>query len=430
MANRYAFVTVRLSCGLCFRFEKLKVSCNAFVPFENRIGSLHNKLFKEFKTTCMFDILLSIAIAFTITFLAIPVIIFVAENKKLFDIPDANRKLHTAPIPSLGGLGIFAGFVLSCMVMIPFQSAPDFQYYFAAALVIFFLGLKDDILDISAINKFIGQALAAFLIIFKGNIQILSMHGFLGIEALPPMFSLIFTYLTVIVIINSFNLIDGVDGLASSLALMAAIIFGIYFSAVNMAPYAILSFALAGSLIAFLIFNFQPAKIFMGDTGSLLLGLMNAILVIKFINVAQNPATPFPIEASSAAIGFSILMIPLLDTLRVFAIRIINRRSPFSPDRNHIHHLLLDRGMTHRAVTLTLVAVNVAFVALAYVLRSLGTTLVLVTIFGIFFTGISLLYYSRKPRLFVSTTRNGNMDEAQAGSKIVPLTKDAVLKQK
>jgi UDP-GlcNAc:undecaprenyl-phosphate/decaprenyl-phosphate GlcNAc-1-phosphate transferase len=378
----------------------------------------------------MFDILLSIAIAFTITFLAIPVIIYVAEKKKLFDIPDANRKLHIAPIPSLGGLGIFAGFVLSSMVMIPFQEAPDFQYFFAAALVIFFLGLKDDILDISAINKFIGQALAAFLIIFKGNIQILSMHGFFGIEELPPMFSLIFTYLTVIVIINSFNLIDGVDGLASSLALMAAIIFGIYFSAVNMAPYAILSFALAGSLIAFLIFNFQPAKIFMGDTGSLLLGLMNAILVIKFINVAQKTDTPFPIESSSAAIGFSILMIPLLDTLRVFAIRIINRRSPFSPDRNHIHHLLLDRGMSHRLVTLTLVTVNIAFVALSYTLRSLGTTLILATIFVVFFAGIGLLYYTRKPRLFVSATMDGNLEDVPPGSKIVPLTKDAVLKQK
>lgn len=378
----------------------------------------------------MFDILLSIAIAFTITFLAIPVIIFVAEKKKLFDIPDANRKLHTSPIPSLGGLGIFAGFVLSSMVMIPFESAPDFQYYFAAALVIFFLGLKDDILDISAINKFIGQALAAFLIIYKGNIQIQSMHGFLGIEELPPMFSLLFTYLTVIVIVNSFNLIDGVDGLASSLALMAALIFGIYFGAVKMVPYSILSFALAGSLIAFLIFNFQPAKIFMGDTGSLLLGLMNAVLVIKFINVAQKPDTPFPIEASSAAIGFSILMIPLLDTLRVFAIRITHRRSPFSPDRNHIHHLLLDRGMSHRAVTMTLVAVNLAFVALAYSLRSLGTTLILAVIFAIFFTIIALLYYTRKPRLFVSSTSDGSLETVSPGSKIVPLTKDAVLKQK
>jgi UDP-GlcNAc:undecaprenyl-phosphate/decaprenyl-phosphate GlcNAc-1-phosphate transferase len=378
----------------------------------------------------MFDILLSAAIAFTVTFLAIPVIIFVAEKKKLYDLPDTSRKLHRSPIPSLGGLGIFAGFVLSSMVMIPFSIAPDFQYYFAAALVIFFLGLKDDILDISAINKFIGQALAAFLIIYKGNVHIISMHGFLGINELPPMFSLIFTYLTVIVIVNSFNLIDGVDGLASSLALMAALIFGVYFSVVNMLPYAILSFALAGSLVAFIIFNFQPAKIFMGDTGSLLLGLIHSILVIKFINVAQSSApSAFRIEASSAAIGFSILMIPLLDTLRVFAIRIINRRSPFSPDRNHIHHLLLDRGMSHRAVTLTLVSVNLAFVASSYALRAMGTTLLFFFIFAIFFAVIAVLYYSRKPRLFVTTATEAMLEEVSISSKIVALTKDAVLKE-
>ncbi|MBC7904526.1 MAG: undecaprenyl/decaprenyl-phosphate alpha-N-acetylglucosaminyl 1-phosphate transferase [Gemmatimonadaceae bacterium] len=375
----------------------------------------------------MFDISLSVAISFTITFLAIPVIINVAESKKLFDVPDS-RKIHNNPIPSLGGLGIFAGFVLSCMVIIPFAQASEFQYFFAAALVIFFLGLKDDILDISPIKKFIGQVLAAFLIIYKGNIQIQSMHGFMGINELPPMFSLIFTYLTVIVIINSFNLIDGVDGLAGSLALMAAIIFGVYFSAVNMVPYAILSFALAGSLVAFLIFNFQPAKVFMGDTGSLLLGLIHAILVIKFINVANAPDAKFAIGAAPA-VGFSVLMIPLLDTLRVFGIRIFHRRSPFSPDRNHVHHLLLDRGLSHRTVTITLVSLNLLFIIVAFSLRSLGCTALIFGIFGVFFSGIGMLYYTRKKtRLFVAKTA-GTGNDAKP-SKIVSLTKDAVLEQK
>ncbi len=375
----------------------------------------------------MFDILLTIAIAFTITFLSIPVIIFVAESKKLYDVPDA-RKIHDMPIPSLGGLGIFAGFIMSCLVMISFTQASEFQYFFAAAFVIFFLGLKDDILDISPIKKFIGQVLAAFLIIYKGNIQIQSMHGFMGVNELPPMFSLIFTYLTVIVIINSFNLIDGVDGLAGTLGLMAALIFGAYFSAVNMLPYAILSFALSGSLIAFLIFNYQPAKIFMGDTGSLLLGLINAILVVKFINVANLPDIKFPITASPA-VGFTILMIPLLDTLRVFGIRISHRRSPFSPDRNHIHHILLDKGLSHRTVTITLVATNLFFIVAVYLLRSLGCTWLILGLFTIFFTGIGLLYYTRRSRLFVAKTDNEKAAKL-ASSKIVPLTKDAVLEQK
>ena len=159
----------------------------------------------------VFDVLLAITIAFTITFLAIPVIIKVAERKKLFDLPD-ERKIHQTPIHTLGGLGFFAGFIIACLITIQFSNAPEFQYFCAAAFVIFFLGLKDDILVISPIKKFIGQVLAAFLIIYKGEMQIKSMHGFLGIYELPEMFSLLLTYFTFIVIINSFNLIDGVDG--------------------------------------------------------------------------------------------------------------------------------------------------------------------------------------------------------------------------
>ena len=374
----------------------------------------------------VFDVLLSVAISFTITFLAIPVIITVAERKKLFDIPD-ERKVHQTPIPSLAGLGIFAGFMIACLLAVQFQTSSEFQYYLAAAVVIFFLGLKDDILVISPVKKFIGQVLAAFLIIYKGGIQIKSMHGFLGIEGqLPEMFSLLLTYFTVIVIINSFNLIDGIDGLAGSLGLMATIVFGVYFLQVNMIAYSVLAFSLAGSLIAFLIFNFHPAKVFMGDTGSMLIGVVNAILVVKFISVADIDNVSFPINASPA-IGFAILMIPLLDTLRVFGIRMIHRRSPFSPDRNHVHHLLLDKGLTHRAITIILVSINILCIIGAFVARNLGSTWLILAIGAVFFTGIGLLYYTRKePRLFVARSVKNN----GSSSRVVPLTKDTILEQK
>lgn len=378
----------------------------------------------------MFDVLLSMVISFTVTFLAIPVIITVAERKKLFDVPDEHRKIHQTPIPSLGGLGIFAGFMLAALIATQFQLAVEFQYFFAAALVIFFLGLKDDILVISPIKKFIGQVLAAFLIIYKGGVQIKGMHGFLGIGQLPESYSLLLTYFTIIVIINSFNLIDGIDGLAGSLGLMASTFFGFYFLQINMLPYAILALSLAGSLAAFLIFNFQPARIFMGDTGSMLIGLVNAILVVKFINEANQPVAGFAIE-SSPAIGFTILMIPLLDTLRVFAIRILHRRSPFSPDRNHIHHLLLDKGLSHRHITMTLVCINTVFVLLVYAFRQLGCNWLIWSETAIFFTGIGLLYYTRRqPRLFVAKSPDKRMSELSKVNKVVPLTKDTILEQK
>ncbi|MBY0537042.1 MAG: undecaprenyl/decaprenyl-phosphate alpha-N-acetylglucosaminyl 1-phosphate transferase [Chitinophagaceae bacterium] len=376
----------------------------------------------------VFDVLLSVAISFTITFLAIPVIITVAEKKKLFDIPD-ERKVHQTPIPSLGGLGIFAGFVIACLMAVQFHVAVEFQYFLASAFVIFFLGLKDDILVISPVKKFIGQVLAAFLIVYKGGIQIKSMHGVFGFEGqIPETFSLLLTYFTILVIINSFNLIDGVDGLAGSLGLMVTSFLGVYFLQANMLAFSVLSFALAGSISAFLIFNYQPAKIFMGDTGSMLIGLVSAILVIKFISLADQNTSIVPVTAAPA-IGFSILMIPLLDTLRVFAIRIFNRRSPFSPDRNHVHHLMLDMGMNHRAITLTLVSANIAVIVAVYLLRSVGSTLLISGIVGVFFSAIAVLYYSRKKnsRIYV---RPSQQKATIRQARMVSITDNSILEQK
>jgi UDP-N-acetylmuramyl pentapeptide phosphotransferase/UDP-N-acetylglucosamine-1-phosphate transferase len=376
----------------------------------------------------MFDVLLSLSISFTITFLAIPVIINVAEMKKLFDMPDA-RKIHQVAITPLGGIGIFAGFIFGCLLTINFKYSSEFQYFIAAAMVIFFLGLKDDILVLSPIKKFIGQVLAAFLIIYYGRIQIRSMHGFFGIHELPEMFSLLISYFSVIVIINSFNLIDGVDGLATTLGLMSSVLFGIYFLSEGMEPYYVLAFSMSGSLLAFLIFNFQPAKIFMGDTGSLLIGTVNAILVLKFIDPGDGAESVNPI-ISSPAIGFTILMMPLLDTLRVFAIRIFKRRSPFSPDRNHIHHLLLDRGLSHRTITLLLVAINICMVVFVYMARSLGCTILILSVIALFFTFIAIIYYSR-PRHSISWASDGNdKNEKVKESKLVTFIRESMLEQK
>ena len=365
-------------------------------------------------------ILLATILAFVITFTAIPVIINVSEIKKLYDLPNA-RKIHALPVPSLGGLGIFAGFIISCLMTISFSSAPGFQYYFAAALVIFFLGLKDDILILTPMKKIIGQIIAAFIIIYKGGIVIKSMHGFLGVNELPEVISLTLTYLTVIVIINSFNLIDGVDGLAAGLGIFTTLTFGVYFYVATHAEYAALAFAMCGSLLAFLIFNRSPARIFMGDTGSLLIGLINAILVVQFINMSGSPDAVVPLHASPA-IAIALLIIPLFDTLRVFSIRIFNRRSPFSPDRNHIHHILLDRGMTHKAVSFTLIVVNIFFVAVAYFLSFLSINILIPVLITLAFGGFTLVYL-RKPRLMV--VANGNTEDIlqlTKPSRIMPLT--------
>ncbi len=370
----------------------------------------------------MDNIILSAALAFLVTYFSIPVIIQIAKNKKLFDEPD-ERKVHKAVIPTLGGLGIFGGFIIATLMGSP--AAPELQYFAAAAIVIFFLGLKDDILVLSANKKLIGQLVAAAIIIKFGNVHLNNMHGFLGIYEIPYFASVALTVFTIIVITNSFNLIDGVDGLAGSLGVITTLVFGIYFFFSKQLPYAVMSLSLSGATLAFLIYNFSPAKIFMGDTGSLLLGLINSILVIKFINVAGVAGNSFSFTASPA-MGFAVLIIPLFDTLRVFGLRILDRRSPFSPDRIHIHHYLLDLGFSHKKITLTLIGTTVVFIATSFALRNLNTTLLIGILLAMAFALTGIVYLLRQKAKQVYTISNEDI-QLQPAAKIMSFATSEVV---
>jgi UDP-GlcNAc:undecaprenyl-phosphate/decaprenyl-phosphate GlcNAc-1-phosphate transferase len=377
----------------------------------------------------MLSVILTGSVAFFIAFLAIPAIMKVAEEKKLFDVPDS-RKLHTSPIASLGGIGIFLGFFLSCFLTIPVKNNPEIQFFFASAIVIVFLGLKDDILIISALKKFLGQLAAAAILIHLANVRIDSMHGIFGLGTLPEPLSYLISYITIIVVVNAYNLIDGVDGLAGSLGILSTSIFGTYFFFADMQVYSLIAFSMAGSLMAFLVFNFNPAKIFMGDSGSLLLGLVNAILVIKFIAISDAPGALVPIEAA-VAVGFSILVVPLLDTLRVFSIRIANGRSPFVPDRNHIHHVLLDRGLSHRTVTVICVGLNASFIVMSYFGKAMGSTWLLLLMLGLSsaFIGILMLVKKTSPTLVIASSFDHLASESliQPATKVVPIKNEAAV---
>lgn len=332
-------------------------------------------------------------LAFVITLLAIPAIIQIAKMKKLYDVPD-DRKVHASPIPSLGGVGIFAGFLIAFLLMS--DVAPrghSFPYYIAAFVVVFFFGVKDDILVITPLKKFLGQLAVAIILMYKSKLLIDDMHGFLNIGIIPPVFSYPLTMFTIIVVMNSFNLIDGVDGLAASIGLITCLIFSVFFYLNNDWLFALMGISMAGALIAFLRFNLSPAKIFMGDTGAMLLGLVNAILVIHFIKTAEGSHI-LPVFAAPA-MGFGILLLPLLDTLRVFAIRIFHKRSPFSADRNHLHHLLLDRGYSHKKITLCLSISAILFIVLSYFALPMGTTKVILAQIFVFFSAIFLLYLDK-----------------------------------
>lgn len=338
----------------------------------------------------MFEILiLGGLMAFCITFYATPVIIKISNEKKLFDFPEA-RKIHKKPIPSLGGIGIFAGLIITLLYFFPLLNSQVELYYFILAfLIIFFFGVIDDLIGLSAQKKLFGQIIVTLLLSIKGNILITDMHGFLFLDQIGGATSKLLTIFSMIVIINAFNLIDGIDGLAATISIITATAFSIFFVLNNEMFYSLVGFTFVASTSAFLIFNFSPAKIFMGDTGSLLCGVVNAILAIHFIEAAgdfKNFVIP-----SSPAIAFGILIMPLLDTLRVFFIRIVHGRSPFSPDRNHLHHILLDRGLSHKTVTLLISLMAIFFIGFTILILPLGTTIVIITQILLFFAGVFFL---------------------------------------
>jgi UDP-GlcNAc:undecaprenyl-phosphate GlcNAc-1-phosphate transferase len=324
----------------------------------------------------MINIALSCITAFIITFLAIPSIIKVSVIKNLFDEP-CERKAHKSNIPTLGGLAIFAGVVFSFSFWSTEFAYQPSQYIISSIIVMFFIGLKDDIVELTAKKKFYGQVVAALIIVLFANIRITTLCGIFGIYDIPYWFSVLFSLFTILLVINAFNLIDGIDGLAGGIGAIASFTFGLWFYNYGQYALCILAFTLFSSLLAFLVYNFSPANIFMGDTGSLIIGLLLAILTINFIQLSFiSPPDAFPFR-SGPAMAIAILIIPLFDTLRIFIVRLLNKRSPFKADRNHIHHVLLDLGLTHREVSLTLFLVNIGFILLALVLRDLGNLTVL-----------------------------------------------------
>lgn len=330
----------------------------------------------------MYDIILAFITAFTLTFLAIPSIIHVAKKKNLVDVP-GDRHAHKVSTPSLGGIAIFAGTIFSIILWTPFKYFGDLQYILTAFIIMFLVGAKDDIDPISPYKKFGAQLFAALLLVFVAKIRLTSLYGVFGITLIPFWFSVILSVFTIILIINSFNLIDGINGLSGSIGLLITLSFGSWFFLIDKIDLSIVSFSLAGAIVAFLKYNFTPAKIFMGDTGSLLIGLVCAILTIQFIEmhkVLGNSSYKF---LATPAVAIGVLILPLFDTLRVFTIRIFKGRSPFSPDRNHIHHLLIDTGLSHMQATSILVGVNMLFIYLVYSLQHIGSMKLLFVQLGI-----------------------------------------------
>jgi UDP-GlcNAc:undecaprenyl-phosphate GlcNAc-1-phosphate transferase len=302
---------------------------------------------------------------------AIPRIIYISKKKKLFDFPDNDRKLHSDVIPNLGGVAIFLGFSVIGSLFIKTAEFDKWNYIIAAILILFITGIKDDLINVNPAKKFIAQLAASVIIAYFADIRLDNFHGFLGIFELPYWVSLGFTIVGCTFISNAFNLIDGIDGLAASIAIISTLFLGFAFHISNNVSLACISFSLMGAIIGFLKFNIQPARIFMGDSGSLVIGFTIAVLAILLTKNVHHFEGNILFHSPKAVLlaTLSILFIPIFDTFRVFAARIIKGNSPFNADRTHLHHYFLDLGCSHTKTVIILASVSISIIILSYLIQ-------------------------------------------------------------
>jgi UDP-GlcNAc:undecaprenyl-phosphate GlcNAc-1-phosphate transferase len=316
-------------------------------------------------------LLLAFIGALFIAWYFIPRVVKIAEIRHLTDLPGL-IKIHKKEIPTLGGVGIYAGFAFGFLLVID-GSMKGVSYFTVATLLLFFAGIKDDLIGMTARKKFTAEIIASLIIVYFTNIRLTDFHGFLGISEIPVWVTYVSTIFVVVVIINALNLIDGIDGLAASTGIIASVTFGIWFWLSGDAGFTIMAAALTGSLTAFLFFNLSKGKnkIFMGDTGSLVLGFILAVMTIRF-NEISNSSNIYHNLHSAPAISIGILIVPLYDTLRVFSIRILHGINPFVGDNRHIHHMMLRAGYSHRRSTFYISLVHITIIALSFLLDPIG----------------------------------------------------------
>jgi len=331
--------------------------------------------------------LLCFITAFVVTLIAIPPIISMIKRYRLYDLPNA-RKEHAAPIPTMGGIAIITGMMVSLFLWFPFSNTIPQICFFLSISVLFGLGIMDDLKDLSAKYKFIIQTGLAALIAISG-IRITSFDGLFGIYDLPEMAQYTLTMVAIVGITNAFNLIDGIDGLAGGLGFMSLVTLGMFLTMNGDIQTALVAFALAGGILAFLYFNFNPARIFMGDTGSLVLGFVLAVLCIRLLQV--NVAAPNPVLPHAPVFVLGIVLIPVFDTLRVFTMRIWRGRSPFEADKTHIHHLLTNAGFSHGFAAKMICFIHGFILIEVYWLRTMQQEWVLAILVAIMLLAIVVL---------------------------------------
>ena len=357
----------------------------------------HEVILGLFRSNHLFFILCVFGIAFFATYYFIPKVLWVSKEKNLMKTIN-ERSSHTKLTPNFGGVAFFMVLVLVISILQSVKSTYTGNHLIVAATLLFMVGLKDDLVISTAKVKLFGQLSAAFFLVFSPELQVTSLHGFLGFYEIPDTAGYLLSAFIVVAVINAFNLIDGIDGLASMAGIVMSLAFALAFYQSGNPYFVLISVCVTGILFAYLRFNFSRGKnkIFMGDSGSLIIGLVIACLTLKIISLPFDSEVTYLNNARLVYLA-SVLFLPLFDTARVMVLRILDGRSPFEADRNHIHHILLDLGFSHFKASLSLAFLNILVICCFIILsRQLSHNLLIFSMLFIALFIVGLFGFLRK----------------------------------
>ncbi|MDG1954086.1 MAG: MraY family glycosyltransferase [Polaribacter sp.] len=347
------------------------------------------------------DLLVAFFLLFFLTFILIPQIRKAAIRFGLYDTP-GDRSSHSSIVPSFGGISFYICYLVLFLFIAPLDIDNMLLYKVASISILFVIGLLDDILDLPAKIKFLGQLLAVSILLSNSEIRIDSLYGFMGIFEIPLHLSVLGSLFFLIGLINAFNLIDGIDGLAALTGIIVACFYSFMLYKLGYWFYLYISIATIAILLAFLRYNFSKhKKLFMGDTGSLVIGLVIGVLTLKLMSVGDSGYHALSFRAQKLPIFLmGVLFVPILDIIRVVLLRFFRGVSIFSPDRNHIHHILIDSGLSHIKATFLIGFANFVVASIMFLVIRIFDTLesMLVLIF-IFLISFILLFILNKSQL-------------------------------
>lgn len=320
---------------------------------------------------------------FFLTLLLLPRIRQISIRKGILDTPD-ERSSHKDIVPTFGGVSFYIALMFTLFFTQKLDKNNIIVTLMASMSIIFFTGLKDDLKNLSPKIKMLGQVVAVSLLMIHSEFRIETLHGFLNIYELHAAVSIPLTLFLIIGLINAYNLIDGIDGMASITGIVVSISFGFLFYSLGLYFYLGICVALVSMLFAFLRYNFSSRKkIFMGDTGSLLIGMVLGLLAMKLSSIGFETVGTIAISRSEIPLLLlGILIIPAFDISRVILIRITKGVPVFSPDRNHIHHVLVDSGLSHKQASLTVGLINIIIISLIYFsIQKMGVLFAIIVFF-------------------------------------------------